>query len=496
MSTEYRDLSPGRAWSPLPKSQWGIVNACHLLRRIGFSATPKEVERAVDRGLGATLEYYFGKTLKMPMPDSVRKYGEKSLREFRSMRNLPEDERRPRRRQLRQEGNAVFLDYGIKWLMHARQLRYAPYEKLVTFLQDVFVVGLPKVRHPYLLYRHQNLLREQATGEFGRLCRDVSRSPAMIQYLDLKRSRKGMPNENFARELFELFMLGEGNYTEKDIKEAARAFTGYKTDGADFRFAYRQHDDGYKTVFGDRGRHSGDDVIALTLKQPAAATFLPGEFLRYYLSSEIALDPPYVEELGENWRRHKFSIGYLVERVFSSRLFYHPQFRGNMIKSPVQYYIGLLQDLDLDVAPFPRVMLNGLRNMGQPFFAPPNVRGWQGGKLWINSSTLAARRRIVESIFSSMNEENLNADDYAELMVARLEDRAQLTVDRKRLNQVAQMDDAALLKHIATYIVTEQTGPEFTDSLRSYLRNGKDERRHSVENLLLSVLLSPHYNLC
>ena len=95
-----------------------------------------------------------------------------------------------------------------------------------------------------------------------------------------------------------------------------------------------------------------------------------------------------------------------------------------------------------------------------------------------------------------MNEENLNADDYAELMVARLEDRAQLTVDRKRLNQVARMDDAALLKHIATYIVTEQTSPEFTNSLRSYLRNGKDERRHSVENLLLSVLLSPHYNLC
>ena len=134
----------------------------------------------------------------------------------------------------------------------------------------MFVVGLPKVRHPYLLYRHQNLLREQATGEFGRLCKDVSRSPAMIQYLDLQRSRKGMPNENFARELFELFMLGEGNYTEKDIKEAARAFTGYKSDGADFRFAYRQHDDGYKTVFGDRRA-----VILVTTLSRSLSNSLP-----------------------------------------------------------------------------------------------------------------------------------------------------------------------------------------------------------------------------
>ena len=269
------------------------------------------------------------------------------------------------------------------------------------FLQDVLVVGLPKTRNPYWLYLHQSLLRENINSNFDTLCKAVSRSPAMIKYLDLQQNRKGHPNENFARELFELFILGEGNYTEKDIKEAARAFTGYKIRNNEFFFNRRQFDDGSKIVFNRKGQWNGDDVIDLALDQSAARTFLPNEFLHFYLSTDVTLEDSYLKSLGNIWRRNHFNLSSLIKTVFKSRIFFHSQFRGNLIKSPTHFYFGLLQDLNLDVAPFPTFTLNALRNMGQPFFAPPNVRGWVGGENWINASTLAARRQFIERLVCS-----------------------------------------------------------------------------------------------
>ncbi len=496
MTGDYREISPRKAWAPLPSSEWNHGAARHLLNRIGFFAEPKEIQRCTDEGLGATIGRYFGKAPEMSLPYGIEKLVEEFRGRFRRARDLTDEERRALQREFREKGNSAYLDYGINWLIHARKPENSPFEKLVLFLQNVFVVGLPKVRNPYLLFQHQKLLRDNASAEFGRLCKLVSRSPAMIQYLDLQRSRKGSPNENFARELFELFMLGEGNYTESDIKEAARAFTGYKTDGARYRFAQRQFDDGTKSIFGKRGRFTGDDVIDLALKQPAAETFLPKEFLSNYLSSDISLEPRYLNALGVKWRQSDFNIGFLISKIFSSRLFFHPQFRGNMIKSPTHFYIGLLQDLNLDVAPFPNRTLTGLRNMGQPFYAPPNVRGWVGGKLWINSSTLAARSQAVERVFSEVNEDRLNADDYAELMVARLENRAKLTVCRDQLGKFDSMGDSAVVESVSQRLIAGPERSDLSNLLLSHLRQGGGKRVRRIETIIKATLLSPHYHLC
>ena len=496
MKSDYRELSPTQAWAPLPKSQWNESQAAHLLRRVGFAASPSEVERAVFYGLPATLIRMFQEPSRMPMPYKIQKFGEENAAVFRRRKNISKEDRRILRKQLRQKGNEAYNEYGIQWLIHARNPDNSAYEKWVLFLQDVFVVGLPKVRNPYFLFNHQYILRHYATGNFDQLCKAVSRSPAMVQYLDLQRNIKGKPNENFARELFELFMLGEGNYSERDIKEAARAFTGYKTGGTGFRFIPGKHDFGRKLIFGKKGNYSGDEVIDLALNQPAARTFLPAEVLRYYLSSEIVLEPPYLKRLGEIWRGSGFNLGNLIATVFSSRIFYHPNFRGNLIKSPVQFYIGMLQDLNLDVTPFPKVTLNALRNMGQTFFAPPNVRGWVGGKLWINSSTLAARHQSVDFIFRPMNEDKLNADDYAELMIARMEERGSLTVSRAQLERMADMGVEKMVDHLSGLFFATSISSEYRRPLVNFLNNGEGRSISRVKELAVALLQSPQYQVC
>jgi len=493
---DYRDIKPFDAWSQLPESQWNEENARHLLRRIGFSATPNRVEEALNLGLSRTIEKYFGQPRAMPVPASIKEYEERNREVFHNIRQLPQEERQKLRKRLRREGHGIYLDYGIQWLRHARGFESSPYEKLVMFLQNVFVAGLPKVRNPYLLFQHQNMLRESAASGYADICKSVSRSPAMIQYLDLQQSKRGSPNENFARELFELFTLGEGNYSEKDVKEAARAFTGYRTDGFQFRYAFRLHDDGVKTLFGKRGAFSGDDVIDLIFEQPAVRTFFPNEFLRFYLSSETVLEPTYLEYLGEEWRQNDFKVEFLLHTVFSSRLFYHPQFRGNMIKSPVQFYLGMLQDLNLEVAPLPRLVLNILRNMGQAFYAPPNVRGWRGGKSWINSSTLTARRQLVEGLFSPIDEHSLNADELRHLQKHHKNSRMSLTVSEEKINRVAALDDEEMVDHLVKYLLSGSTNTQLRAAFIHFLQEKQGNRTERVRDLLIALMQSPQYQLC
>ena len=492
----YDELKPTQAWASLPNSEWDEDKARHLLGRIGFSATPRNVAEAVDLGLPATIEKYFSKPRSMHIPKSVSEFARDNREVFQNMRRLPEKDRPTIRQNLRRESQEVYLDYGIEWLWHTRKPDNSPYEKLVMFLQDVFVTGLPKVRNPYLLFLHQNVLRKNATGSYDELCKKVSRSPAMIQYLDLQNSRSGNPNENFARELFELFTLGEGKYSEVDIKEAARAFTGYRTNGFEYHFIPRLHDGGRKTIFGQKGLFNGDGVIDLIFEQSAAQIFLPNEFLRFYLSSDHGLEPAYGKRLGNEWRHNDFNLGFLLRMVFTSKLFYHPQFRGNMIKSPTHFYLGLLQDLNLEVAPLPRIVMNALRNMGQPFYAPPNVRGWVGGKSWINSSTLAARQQLAEALFLPMSRESLNADEVNRLQKDRFKSEWSLSISEEKINRVAALEDEEMIDHLTKYLLSGSNHRHIRSLLLNYLQNSRGNRNWNVRNLLIALLQSPQYQLC
>ncbi|MEN9840466.1 MAG: hypothetical protein RL376_266, partial [Verrucomicrobiota bacterium] len=222
-------LAPSEAWQPLPASAWNAELARHLLRRAGWAARPDDVTRAVRDGLVATLERLFPAT---PPPLDRPAYltlAQTRLAELRALKRKTEDpeERRLLEREERELERAGATELTFKWLQAAADPARSAYEKWLLFLADVYVVSAEKVRDADLIYRHFDLLRTAGTGPAPELTKAISRSPAMIRYLDLDRSSKKAPNENFARELFELFTLGQGNYTEDDIKQAARAFTGY-----------------------------------------------------------------------------------------------------------------------------------------------------------------------------------------------------------------------------------------------------------------------------
>lgn len=497
MKSDYTTLPPDMAWQPLPENTFGEAEARHLLNRMSFSATPTAVENAQRTGMVKTVQTLLGKPLSMPEPEPFSDLKTQAEENFEDYRNAEEETKRMMRQQQQRDQRSAQADFMIKWLQFAREPQHQAYEKWVLFLQDVFVVGSPKLKNPIEMYEHQEILRSHGHAAYGDLCKAVSRSPGMIRYLDLNKNSKQNPNENFARELFELFMLGEGNYTEADIKEAAKAFTGYRTTRAGkFYLNKKFHDNGEKTVFGKTGKFEGDDIIDLAMQQPAARTYLPSQLIAYYLTAEEALQPAYLEQLGEHWAFSDFNLRALTARFFTSRMFYHPQFRANYIKSPIHLYLGMLTDLNLDVMPFPGRVNNLLRSMGQQFFAPPNVRGWQYGKHWINSTTLAARRNLVQRHFYELDESKLNADEYVELMAARAEGHGQISVTDQRIAQLVDKTPEQIVDSLIDYFYAASVPESYRAVLVNYMKEKTPGIKERIRRITITMLQSPEYQLC
>ena len=271
-------------------------------------------------------------------------------------------------------------------------------ERMTLFWHNHFTSSQQKVRYARLMYRQNVLLREHALGNFATLLHAVSKDPAMIIYLDSATNRKDKPNENFAREVMELFTLGEGNYTEADIREAARAFTGWslEQDTMEFRNRPFLHDSGDKTVLGQRGRFDGDDVLDILLAQPKAAEYIVGKMWREFVSPEP--ESVEVRRIAATFRDSRYDIRAALRELLLSAAFWKEANRAVLVKSPVEFVVGSLRQFDMsadDVASLAMVMAG----LGQNLFAPPNVKGWPGGEAWINSATLLARKQFIERLF-------------------------------------------------------------------------------------------------
>jgi hypothetical protein len=241
-------------------------------------------------------------------------------------------------------------------------------------------------------------LRKHALGSFRPFLLDMSKDTAMLVWLDSNRHVKGAPNENYAREVMDLFSLGVGNYTEKDIQEAARALTGWHHDAEVTKFEFNRdlHDDGSKTIFGKTGKWGGEDVIRLCCDQPSCARFLVGK-LYTYLVSETAPPKGLLAPLEEQFRKSNYDITALVRTVLGSRLFYSEHAYHKRVKWPVECALGAVNAAVPQRVPLSDVV-DPLAKMGQPLFTPPNVKGWRTGTDWLNSATLLARNNFTEKV--------------------------------------------------------------------------------------------------
>ena len=489
-----RNLNPPQAWRPLPKSAWNEDTARHLLMRIGFSARPEALEKAVDAGMLASIRQSFAKARVMTPTESLKEVAEgyRTLRQRQE--GLPEPERRKIRQAMNKKRRTTLEEITVNWLQNAAEPQNSAFEKWGLFWENIFVVTAQKVKNPVMLYRFQNVLRRNSFKSLAVLAKAVSKDPAMIVFLDLQQNKKGKPNENFARELFELFLLGEGNYSENDIKEASRAFTGYRQVNGQYRFIQNQHDSSKKTVFGKTGNWTGDDIVDLALQQPAARTFIPGELCKHYLCDQN-IPQKYLQTLGDQWAAHNFDLNWLASTFFSSRLFYHQQFRGNKIKSPFEFLIGLVQDLDLDLAPLPKHVIPAIRGMGQNYLNPPNVRGWGGGQRWINSATLIQRRLVVEGLFNPPDQNRLNSDEVRALEIAREAGQGRFFVTRKQGETWANLPPEERLDLMTRSWLVSPLGGEERKKLIKFLRDNQSSPLPATRAVAITILQSPQYQL-
>ncbi|MCZ6671867.1 MAG: DUF1800 domain-containing protein [Verrucomicrobia bacterium] len=489
-----KQLSPKEAWKRLPSSAWNKETAKHLLMRIGFSALPEAIQKSLNAGMGTTIRNSFADASVMEPPEQLKEIVEGYRTQRQRQQGLGEEERRAIRQALQKKSRETIVQLNINWLQHAADPKNSSFEKWGLFWENVFVVTAQKVKNPAMLYQYQLAIRSNSFKTFGQLAKVISKSPAMVNFLDLQQNKKGKPNENFARELFELFLLGEGNYTEEDIKEAARAFTGYRQVNGQFRFVQNQHDTGKKTVFGETGNWKGDDIIDLALKQPAARTFIPRELCKHYLSDEIIPDK-YLIPLGEDWADNNFNLSWLASTFFSSQLFYSSQFRGNKIKSPFEFLLGLLQDLELDLPPLPRSVVPALRSMGQSYLNPPNVRGWAGGQHWINSATLIQRRQIVESFFNPPNVRRMNANEVRAMDEAKEMGKGRFFVTKEQGEEWIKLPPQKRLNNLVDAWLCNPLDPKIENSLLKFLEQKKSNPLSATRAVAITLLQSPEYQL-
>jgi uncharacterized protein (DUF1800 family) len=271
-------------------------------------------------------------------------------------------------------------------------------ERMTLFWHNHFTSGQDKVGYPQQMAQQDMLLRHDALGNFGDMLHAVAKDPAMLQYLDGASNRKGKPNENFAREVMELFTLGEGHYTQQDVSEAARAYTGWTLDPDTQAYVWlpNQHDDGVKRVLGQSGPFDGDQVLDILLARPETATFVTTKLWREFVSDTP--DPAQIAPIADRFRASHYDIKVALRGLFLSDAFWDERNRGILVKSPAEFVVGALREFDIgydNTAPF----AGEIRTLGENLFYPPNVKGWPGGTTWINSTTLLARKQFVEQIF-------------------------------------------------------------------------------------------------
>ena len=385
----------------LPSSQWNTATAAHLMNRAGFGGSPQDIENLRLMGLNRAVSWFVDYEKipdPTPAPDCASPDPKLLAQRQAIIRAADPDTRRELQRQQNIEDNTDIADLRYWWI---RRMALGPrpfQEKMTLFWHGHFATSYEKVRMPFYLWQQNETFRQNATGRFNDLLIAVSEDPAMLRYLDGASSNKNKPNENFAREVMELFTLGEGHYSQQDVSEAARAYTGWTLDPDTQGYVWRAnlHDDGVKTVLGQGGPFDGDQVLDILLARPETATFVTTKLWREFLSDTP--DPAQVAPIAARFRASHYDIKVALRGIFLSDAFWDDSNRGMLVKSPAEFVVGTLREFDIgydNTAPF----AGEIRTLGENLFYPPNVKGWPGGQTWINSSTLLARKQFVEQLF-------------------------------------------------------------------------------------------------
>lgn len=399
------------AIAPLPAERFGTVEARHLLSRAGFGGPPAQIEQLAEMGLDAAVDSLVD-FHKVPLPavraddfdkDIVQPANAEDRREVQRARQRGDEavlERFRMQVQARQRADRRQMAAIQQWWLS--RILYTPRpleEKLTLFWHGHFATSYRGTEDSYHMFLQNQLFRRHGAGNFADLCYGIIRDPAMLRFLNNDRNRRQAPNENFARELMELFTLGEGNlYTEQDIKEAARALTGYTFDDDEFVFRREWHDTTLKRILGQTGVFDGDDLVRIILTKSIVAEFICMKLYRYFVNDRPLPLPreaqQFVRAMARVFTRSQGQLRPVLKAMFKSQHFYETHHLAAVIKSPVQMLAQTVRTLELPAVNV-QPLVGALAQMGQNLFYPPSVKGWDVGRSWINTSTLFARQNVM-----------------------------------------------------------------------------------------------------
>jgi len=465
---------------------WNAESAAHLLRRAGFGGTPEESETLAAAGMDGAVEQILASPERdWPAPPPTDPEEHVRRREFLRLLRENRTNNRSAYDAFQRETRNTLEALRMWWLERMRSADGASREKLTLFWHGHFATSQTKVRFNHLMLVQNETLRRLGMGPFRELCVALVRDPAMLLWLDGRRSRAKAPNENFAREIFELFTLGEGHYAEEDIREAARCFTGWTVrmaNGEAF-FAARRHDDGVKKLLGKSGKFGAEDAVDIICSQPRCAEFLATKLWEFYAYPRPEAD--LVKSLAAHYREHDLRTGDMLRMIFTHPEFYSTRARATQIKSPVQWMVQAARETGRQLLP-PIIALPLAAELGQNLYMPPSVKGWDGGTAWINSATLI-RRSNTARLFSVAA---------APLPVADAD-----SMNSVAWNKVApretRVDAAALSDRLKKVFLAVPPGSATSNRLDSVLAGvdfpcGDD----AVREASVVLLGCPEYNLC
>jgi len=418
--------SPGPAsWkddlTPISAADWNYDRAAHLLSHAGFGGSPATIQKLADGGLDRavrTLVHY--ESIPNPRMHPFVESGlwdptlngfpesrpEATDRAIKNGASMGIDVKPSGKRPLQPISDRFFYwlratlletrRLGYWWANRMLQTSHPVEQKMALMWHGHFATHENKVRDYRKMMQQIDLFERYATGNVRELTMQVARNPAMLYFLDAQYNVKGAPNENFAREVMELFTMGVGNYSEKDVREGARAFTGWYFDNLTFKVDPAKHDEDVKTFLGRTGRFDGVDAVKIIFEQPVTAEYLAGKIYRFLVRDELS--PDLRRKLGAVLRSHDYEVKPLLAVIFSSRDFYSQASYGGHIKGPVEHMVAMMKHLDVDECPGVPDFNQSTISMGQHLLNPPSVAGWAGGKAWITPGLLIARGNVAREV--------------------------------------------------------------------------------------------------
>ena len=491
---------------PIAHEDFGEHEGRHLLGRAGFGGTIDQLRTLLEWGPETSVDHLLDVDAAMAALDRpvfhdglVNKFTRAERLAFqRAIQSGDENtvaKYRVRRQQMQRADRGQIREMRAWWLRQIIRTPYPLVEKMTLFWHGHFATSYRTIENSWHMFEQNMFFRRNAVGSFETLLQGIARDPAMLRYLDNHRNLKRSPNENFAREIMELFALGDG-YTERDIREGARALTGNTFEGNKFVFKANQHDDDTKRIFGVSGNFKGDDFVRLILSRRQCPRFIVEKLYRFFVN-EIpeAREPggPQVQkvlrQMAATMLRSRYRLKPVLRELFLSKHFYDAHNRGRMIKGPVELIVGTVRTLGTPTRN-EQTLLTSAARMGQELFAPPSVKGWEGGRTWINTSTMFERQNIANYLITGVMPAQRQGRN------VKLTDTSPLLADLRLLGEDAANDAKRVGPYLCKKVLGEHAGGRHERALLAYFADKNNRVNTQTLNGALALLTaSPEYQL-